>query len=100
MRAAKLDIKLKINNSIWGNWATNIVYAEPMHPVSLDDLEEADILAPHHYKQKGFVKKKRMMTGEYCNPISAILSQGCSGCGEGGHNVRTCVYRNVDMGLL
>ena len=97
MRMAKLDIKTKVNNDIWGNWATNIVYSASMHPISLDDLNEAEILTPHHHKQKSFAKRKRMQVEDYYNPVEAVLSQGCTECGEGGHNIRTCMYReNMD----
>lgn len=66
-----------------------------MHPVSLNDLNEVEILAPHHYTQKGFAKKKHMKFSNYCNTAEAVLSQGCSACNERGHNVRTCVYREI-----
>ena len=99
MLQAKIGIRTKISD-IWGNWATNIVYTTVMHPISLDDLQEVDILPPHHYTQKGFVRKKRMEVGNYYNPVGATVSQGCSGCGEGGHNIQTCEFRQVFLDQL
>lgn len=101
MRAAKIDIKSKIDER-WMNWTTGAIYDQPMHPVLLEDLPESDILPLLYYRQKGPVRKKRMEAGKYYNPVSLTgATQGCSGCGEARHNITTCWFReaNVDEAL-
>lgn len=41
-----------------------------------------------------------MEAGNYYNPVEATVSQGCFGCDEGDHNLRTCEFREMFLDQL
>lgn len=68
-----------------------------MHSINFDNLDEFDILASQHYKQKNFAKKKRIKIDNYYNFVTAILSQSYSACDKKNHNIQICMFREIDL---
>ncbi|KAL9024748.1 MAG: hypothetical protein Q9180_007821 [Flavoplaca navasiana] len=99
MRKCKIDANTMIGFNTWRLIDLSMTYDEPMHLVSTDDLEEDEtILPPLRSKKPGKRRQKRMIPGQSYNPVSRDLHpQGCSSCGEGGHNITTCRYKEVDI---
>ena len=93
---------------LWTRAAWQLAYERPIRPVQINDLvPDATLLPPKAHTKKGRWQVKRWeaagfgnSSGRRYNPVQAGPTQGCSGYGEGGHNLRSCEYREISLGDL